>query len=288
MGKITFNWDRWVLLLVFGSSALIFLPLSVWLVEYTLSHDQLLHAFLVLGFTGALLIIHRRLSLKPVWVFGRLSQNLLIVAYVLLFAAWFSHNPFVFLLAYCIAITSVLIFVFGESKARVVGSIMAAFTLFVGLALLLPVFDWPMRALAGEWAAVSLPWIGLHTELGLYRGGAEPMLILIANGKPFHVAAECNGFGLFSSSLLMALILMLYRRGSWLSKAPWMVVAAFMGLVFNYLRIVVIILLAPIVGSGNYMLMHEIVGTLATYGCLGLLWFLLVSVRLGGRTLDAS
>lgn len=283
MGKIVLNWDRWVLLLVFGASALIFLPLSVWLFEYTMSHDQLLHAFLVLGFTGALLIIHRRLSLSPVWVFGRLSQNLLIAAYLLLFFAWLSNNPFAFLLAYCIAITAVLIFIFGESKARVVGSIMAAFTLFVGLALLLSVFDWPLRTLAGEWAAVSLPWIGLQTELGLYRGGVEPMLILIANGKPFHVAAECNGFGLLSSSLLMALILLLYRRGSWLYKAPWMVVAAVLGLVFNYLRIVVIILFAPIVGSDHYMLMHEIVGTLATYGCLALIWFILVSVRLGKR-----
>lgn len=288
MGKIAYNWDRWVIFLVFGASALIFLPLSVWLIEYTLSHDQLLHAFLVLGFTGALLIIHRRLSLTPVWVFGRLAQNLLIAAYVLLFIAWLSHIAFAFLLAYCIAITSVLIFVFGEGKARVIGSIMAAFTLFVGLALLLPLFDWPLRALAGEWAAVSLPWIGLQTELGLYRGGEEPMLILIANGKPFHVAAECNGFGLLSSSLLMALILMLYRRGSWLYKAPWMIVAALMGLVFNYLRIVVIILLAPIVGSDNYMLMHEIVGTIATYSCLALLWIILVNVRLGAAQLGAE
>lgn len=31
------------------------------------------------------------------------------------------------------------------------------------------------------------------------------------------------------------------------------------------------------------MLMHEIVGTLATYGCLALIWFILVSVRLGKR-----
>ena len=44
------------------------------------------------------------------------------------------------------------------------------------------------------------------------QSDSGPMLILLNNGRPFHVAAECNGFGMISSCLLMTLIIVLYRR----------------------------------------------------------------------------
>jgi exosortase/archaeosortase family protein len=102
------------------------------------------------------------------------------------------------------------------------------------------------------------------------------MLLLFSEGRPFHVAAECNGFGMVTSALLMATLLILYRRIPLFDRAGWLVIALFLGLLFNALRIVIIVLLAPLLPDERYMLMHEIVGLLTTYGGLAALYFLLM------------
>jgi exosortase/archaeosortase family protein len=268
--------DRSVPFFIFGVTAIVFLPVINWLMEQTASHDQLLHGFLVFVLTGSLLVYERRISIRPVWQFSDTSQNLLIFSYVLLVAAIFTRLNLIVLAALCLSLAALLLFVFGSQRRRLIFSSVGAFAIFTGFAVLLPVMDWPLRSIAGKCAAYGLGLIGQDVQLGLYQARPEPMLMLLNNGRPFHVAAECNGFGMISSCLLMATIIVLYRRITNLKRLGWLGIALLLGLVFNSVRIIVIVLLAPVVGNDHYMLMHEIVGLITTYGGLAVLYFLLM------------
>jgi len=271
--------DRALPFLIFGVTALVFLPVIHWLLRQTVAHEQLLHAFLVFVLTVALLVFERRIPVRPVCQFSATVQNLLILAYALLVAAIFTRLSLVVLAALCLSLAALGLFLFGSEQRRIVFASIGALAFFTGLAVLLPVMDWPLRTIAGQLSAQGLQLLGQEVELGLLRGQSGPMLLLFSEGRPFHVAAECNGFGMLSSSLLMALIIVLYRRIPLLDKLASLAAAAFIALVFNTVRIVIIVLLAPVVGEGRYMLMHEIAGVATTYGGLAILYFLLVPRR---------
>lgn len=268
--------DRILPFLIFGITGLVFLPVINWLTRQTFAHEQLLHAFLVFVLTGALLVYERRISVKPVCDFSDSSQNILILSYAVLVAAIFTRINLVLLAALCLSLVSLLFFIFGEGKRRLILSSIGAFAIFTGFAVMLPVMDWPLRSIAGKWAAYGLQLIGQEVQLGIVNARSEPMLMLLNNGRPFHVAAECNGFGMITSSLLMAAILVLYRRLSFFDRAGWLGVALIIGLLFNSIRIILIVILAPMLADSNYMLMHETVGLITTYGGLGVLYFLLM------------
>ena len=138
-----------------------------------------------------------------------------------------------------------------------------------------------------RWAAFGLGVVGQDVELGVLRATTEPMLMLLSNGRPFHVAAECNGFGMLGSSLLMALIIVLYREISVMDRLGWMGMAVIIGLCFNIVRIILIVLLAPLLPADGYMLMHEVVGLCTTYGGLAALYFLLMPRESSPELLDS-
>jgi len=268
--------DKAVPLFALGLTVLVFLPILHWLLRRTMAHEQLMHAFLVFILTGFLVVMERRLTIRPAWSFSGTVQHLLIASYMVLAAALLTRINLVILLALGLAMAAILVFLFGEERRRLVFSSVSAFTLFAGFAVLLPLLDWPLRSLAGQWSADGLGLIGQEAQLGLYTGREEPMLLLFNNGQPFHVAAECNGFGMLTSCLLMALLIVLYRRIPLIDKAAWLAFAALFGAAFNTLRIIVIVLLAPRIPEGQYMLMHEAVGLATTYGGLGLLYVMLM------------
>jgi exosortase/archaeosortase family protein len=135
--------------------------------------------------------------------------------------------------------------------------------------------DWPLRTIAGRWSAFGLNLIGQEAQLGLAADGSQPMLMLVSNGQPFHVAAECNGFGMLSSCLMMALTIVLYRNLTLAGRLGRLLLALLLALFFNSMRIIAIVLIAPHIPAERYMLMHEIVGLITTYGGLGVLYFLL-------------
>ena len=262
--------------LIFIVTGVVFFPVIHWLLGQTIAHEQLLHAFLVFLLSGTLLIYERRISIRMVYQFSDTSQNLLIFSYALLVLAIFTRLNLIILASLCLSLASLLVFIFGNSQRRIIFSSIGAFAMFTGIAVFLPVLDWPLRSIAGKWAAYGLNLLGQSVELGLLKTPSGPMLMLFNNGRPFHVAAECNGFGMISSCLLMALIIVLYRRISLFDRIGWLGVALLLGVFFNIVRIMVIVLLAPNLPDSAYMLMHEVVGLLTTYGGLGVLYFLLM------------
>lgn len=136
--------------------------------------------------------------------------------------------------------------------------------LFALLALVYPHADWPLRMLSGHGAAFLLELIGKDPQLGLLSQGETVYLILVVNQHPFHVAAECNGFGIFGAALLVTVPLILFQRVGGSDAFLVAFLAAFLAMVGNLLRMVVIVLLAPR-WMDHYHLMHEIVGVLAFY-----------------------
>ena len=135
--------------------------------------------------------------------------------------------------------------------------------------------DWPLRSMAGEWSAYVLELIGQSTELGLFgQVGEPPILVLMVNEQPFHVASECNGFGVIITSLLLALLLAIHRRLNIFDLGLNLLAGVIIGFMFNIVRIVIIVLLAPSMME-HYHLMHEIIGGITYWACLILIWFAL-------------
>lgn len=271
-----FTWEKSVPFLVFGITGVVFLPVFTWLLGQTTTHEQLLHAFLVFVLTGALIVYERRIEVRPVWRFTDTVQHLLLLSYGLMVVSVLTRLSLIILASLSLSLAAFLFFALGSERRRIILSSVGAFAIFTALAVFLPVLDWPLRTYAGQLSASGLNLIGQKAQLGLYQGDNAPMLLLFNNGKPFHVAAECNGFGILTSCLLMATIIVLYRRLPLLDRLGWLGIALLAGLLFNALRIVVIVLLAPLLPESSYMLMHEIVGLLTTYGGLAVLYFLLM------------
>lgn len=238
----------------------------------TVAHEQLLHAFFVLALAGGLVFYESRVPLKPKWQLTNTVIGLLSANYILLILGWLTGWTLLLVPGLCCALAALAVYVLGDERIRMVVAWFSAFGAFVVLALLLPALDWPLRGLAGAWGAWALGLLGQQHELRLIAHDGVPMLLLLVNEMPFHVAPECNGFGVMTSSLLLSLLLVIQRVLPWVDKALTLVGALFLAFAANILRIIVIVLLAPLVGADNYMLMHEIVGGITYYGCLILIW----------------
>jgi exosortase/archaeosortase family protein len=265
--------------ILFSAAAL---GLIVWfyaiLPESLRDADQIINTAILLGMLGLYLIYDFRPQLAPgsqkargsaVWA---VSGLILAVSTMLVPSAiWGVFSLFVAVCCLLRATGGVLL---DKSSQRLLNSLFIAFTLFGALLVSLPLLDMPLRIITGKWSAQIFDWLQNDTELGFITKDGMPMLLLVVNGRPFHVAAECNGFGLLGTCVLFTAAFTLYRKVPILDTFLLLLAAVFLAVVGNLLRIFIIISLAPRVGD-HYMLMHEIVGTIAFYGFLGLLLWLI-------------
>ncbi|MGE9295413.1 MAG: exosortase/archaeosortase family protein [Puniceicoccales bacterium] len=269
-----------VMMATYLGAALVFYPLAQWLFRTTEANDQLFHALIVLAAAGVFLLFEKRRRLHLVLAHDRQSVALLALSFLLATASMFlpaqddtagafAHNALL-LTGFGLALASLVRFTLGPVAAKAARGFIVAFTVFMLLALALPLVDWPMRALAGRGSLEFLRFIGQGAQLELVQT-PQPALILAVEGRPFHVAAECNGFGLLTSSILLTVLLAIYRRLKALDFCLVLGLALFTAFIGNTLRILVIVLLAPHID--NYMLMHEIVGLIFFYGALAFLWW---------------
>jgi len=277
--------EFWIQLGVFILFGLTFWPVTQWFTSSAQDQSRLFNALVVLGLATVVLIRYGRVEIRETLSLNPAARRALGVSFILLLAqfigarvapaSWQGLVSLLIIPAYCCGLAAFIRFVFGEGTRRITRTTAGTFCAFLLLSILMEPLDWPLRGLAGTWSASALGFIGKSVELGLVGAeGGPPKLILWVEQHPFHVASECNGFGVILTSLLIALLLALYRRLGALDTALNMIVGLIIGFIFNTLRIVIIVLLAPYM-MNHYILMHEIVGTITYWGCLVLIWVLL-------------
>ncbi|PXA03781.1 hypothetical protein DDZ13_10870 [Coraliomargarita sinensis] len=277
--------EFWIQLGVFFLFGLTFWPVTLWFTSSTQEQSRLFHALIVLGLATVMLVRYGRIEIRDTLCLNPSAQRALILSFILLIAqsvanrfapdTWQGLVSLLVIPAYCAGLAAFIRFVFGEGTSRITRTTAGTFCAFLLLSVFVQPLDWPLRGLAGSWSGSALEFLGKSVELGLVGAeGSPPKLILLVEQHPFHVASECNGFGVILTSLLIALLLALYRRLGIFDSALNIIVGLIIGFVFNILRIVIIVLLAPYL-MDHYMLMHEIVGSLTYWGCLILIWILL-------------
>lgn len=277
--------EFWIQLGVFGILGLAFWPITLWFTASAQEQSRLFNALILLGMATVMLVRFGGVEIRETLSLNAPARRALVASFVLLLAqfigsrvapaGWQGLISLLVIPAYCCGLAAFVRFVFGAGTRRITRTTAATFCAFLLLSVFMQPLDWPLRGLAGKWSAAALELIGKSVELGLVGAeGGPPKLILLVGEHPFHVASECNGFGVILTSLLIGLLLALYRRRGLLDTALNMVVGLMIGFAFNTLRIVIIVLLAPYM-MNQYMLMHEIVGTITYWGCLVLVWVLL-------------
>jgi exosortase/archaeosortase family protein len=255
-------------LLLFGKSLW-------WLAGNALARDQIAHAAVVMIF-GMVFLFREWPEAHPlVLSFGHRAAGFYAGACFGAALAGFLHQPLLMLCALGFLAGAVLLFVFGDPVFQPALGFGLAFSGFTFLSVLFPFADWPLRLLAGKTAMWFFGLLGDPVQLGLAAG--PPRLILIAGGRPFEVATECNGFGIISGCILLALLLVFSRRLRVVDKLAVLTLAPLLGLFSNAARIFLIVLLAPAVGE-YYRFMHEAVGIVLFFGTLAALWWLVAGL----------
>ena len=143
---------------------------------------------------------------------------------------------------------------------RFVCAVSGGFAAFSVVSLALGFVDLPLRILAGRAAGWLISMFGTKVSLLFYKGEV-PQIALYANGHPYLVATECNGFGIISSCLILAILAALFRRGLSMRGRVGVVAAGIaVGFAANTLRIVCIIGASLCFGDKFYYIYHEAIG----------------------------
>ena len=276
----------WLHVLLFGLLTAALWPLTTWFAQTANDQSRIFNALIVLVAASVLLVRFGGVTVTQPFELNASARRALYAAYGLLMATYLvpmvvdaAWARLLIIPAYCCALAAMVRFVFGADTQRLTRTVAGTLCAFLLLSILMEPLDWPLRSMAGQWSGYVLGLFGQSTDLGLVEQEAgPPMLILMVNDYPFHVASECNGFGVILTSLLLSLLLAIYRRLNVFDLCLNMLAGVIIGFIFNTLRIVIIVMLAPSLME-HYHLMHEIVGGLTYWACLILVW-----VSLNGPT----
>ncbi len=176
------------------------------------------------------------------------------------------------LVSFCVSFAAVVSFLFGRQGVRCFLPALGAIVVFGIMAVMFPGLDWPLRTLAGRYAAGFLDWLGFPVKLAVNTQGAPELLMLVPQ-RVFVVATECNGFGLLVSSIMLVTILVFQWRVPLLNAVGLYLLAVPIAVLSNMLRIVSIVILAPRLPV-NYDLLHETLGLIFYYAALIAIWML--------------
>ena len=269
------RWPGVVPVLAVGALiGLLYLPLLHWLGSVTLHTSQLTNGALLVILALAICIRSAvtRLTLTPAindWGVGVLAGAVVCLWLANRLVVW--ALPLV-LLSACLSFAGITSFLFGKAGTRQFLPALGAFFVFGLLVGLVPKLDWPLRAMAAQFAGRLLATLGMAVQVAVVPG-RPPELALAVGQQVFVVATECNGFGLLTSALLVATILMFQYRLPWLDKLGLLALTIPIAIGSNFLRIVSICLVAPRTAL-PYGLVHEVLGVLFYYFGLGLIWLI--------------
>lgn len=270
--------DFWLMCVVLAATGFVVAPVLGWIASETLAKEQLQHPFIVLCFAAILLAQHHRPQLVLRLEVTSLLTRLLIACYLAIGLAYWLPWSLLSLVPLVIYLAAVVQFLFGRRQLIISLPLLIAFAAFLGLAVGFPYIDWTLRRLAGTAAAHAIAWAGQSAELGLLVADERLLLLLRVNEQVFHVAAECNGYGLLSSSILLVVIALIAFRAPPLAYLLGIPGAVVVSLSVNALRIVAITQLAPEFEE-SYWTMHEIAGLVALFAGLLLVWLLCLALK---------
>jgi exosortase/archaeosortase family protein len=265
--------DLPVALVLLAATAVVFWPASWWIAQQTVAHEQLRQSFFLLVFAAVILWMDHRHSLQPRIEVSRRSLVLMAGAFLLMGAGVLFPVPYFPLAALALALAASMHLLFGDRGLKLTLPWIAGFAAFLIFVFLFHRFDWPLRHMAGSHAAYLLTLLGHDVHLGAVTQ-PNAMLLLAVDDRLFHVAAECNGFGLISTSAVLAVLLVASRPLPIFWKVLAVVLAFAVGFIFNLLRILGIVTLAPYLPN-HYDLMHEVIGLAALFAGLAFLWWLI-------------
>ncbi len=280
---LTSRWLAVSLILTIGVLlGLVYAPLLIWLGKTTLSTSQLNTGGLLVLFA---IIICLRDTISTLRLEPSLSNQglgLLLAAFLCLWLA--ARLPKaalpLFVFSFCLCFAAIISFLFGRLGVRQFLPALGGFFVFGLLVGLFPTLDWPLRAIAAKHSAGVLAWLGVPVQVA-YVPSKPPELMLATHGRIFIVATECNGFGLLTSSLLLATILGFQHPMAWVRRLGLFTLAIPIAITCNFLRIVSICVVAPRV-SISYHLVHETLGTIFYLAGLALVWY--AAVEFADRT----
>ncbi|MFW6124510.1 MAG: exosortase/archaeosortase family protein [Pirellulales bacterium] len=254
--------------------AVVYAPLLLWLGRTTLQASQLHNGGLIVLFALVIglrkLIRHRSVAAE----FSPLGLGLIIAGLACLYLLKLLPGlaPLLAMTSFCLSFAGVTAFLFGRQGVKALLPAIVGVLLLGVLAGLAPQLDWPLRGLAANYSAAVLDRLGMNVAIE-WLPGQPPRLSLVVGNQPFVVAAECNGFGLLTSSLLAAAVLGFYYDLKGRERVGLLLLAAPLAIAFNALRIVGITLTATYLPL-PYTLIHEGVGLLFYAAALLILWWL--------------
>jgi len=269
-----FRWDsgRLLAVLLIVCTAAAFWPVTQWLVHEVTASQQIRQSFVLLGAAAALVAWQHAHEWRLRLDVGNRALLLLGGAYGCMAVAWWLNVSLFVLPAFAFGLAGCLHVAAGEEAWRFLKPLITGFVACLIVILLFPLLDWPLRQMAGVNAARILHGIGFTPQLHVIVDPA-PKLILATGKNFFEVATECNGFGLITSGMVLALL----AGGIAGRRAPslaWLVpTAALVGFALNLLRILAICLLAPSFPN-HYYALHETAGVIMLWTGLGLIGWL--------------
>jgi exosortase/archaeosortase family protein len=256
-----------------AATVAVFWPVTRWMVEETVARQQIRQAFILLAAAAGLVAWQHRGELRVRGDLCNRTLGLLAGAFGLVGAVAAGAWPLLTLPALALALAGCLQALFGAGGYRFFRPLVAGVAVFSLIIVLFPVLDWPLRQLAGVGSAKVLQALHLAPQLTLAGSSAEPQLVLSVAGGHFLVATECNGFGLITSSALLAILAGGIAGRRWWAITALVPAALVIGFVVNVARILVISTTARYFPE-HYNVLHEVAGTLALWGGLGLVGLL--------------
>jgi exosortase len=264
--------DVVIVLIICVLIGLVYVPLLHWLGWMTLHTQQLLNGAALVLFALAICVRDAMDKLRVAAQISNEGIGLIALAFGCLWLAarWKALLLPLVLVSACLAFAGIMSFLFGRAGSRQFLPALSAFFVFGVLAGLVPTLDWPLRAMAARYAGGLLLALGAPVKLLLIHGQPAQLILSIQN-REFVVATECNGFGLLTSSLIVATTLAFQYRMGWQEKLSLLAIAVPIAFVCNFVRIVSICLVAPRT-TLPYGFVHETLGLVLYFLGLGLIW----------------
>lgn len=268
-----------------------FAPISYWFAQNTFSETRVFHSLISLTLAIVLLFRFESPIIKNAFEINTQCQKSLKISLALLLVfissklsihflqldAFFLNMIFSLsiIASMVMALTCLVFFIFGTQISRIAYSSSITFILFLFLSLFMIQVDWPLRTLAAQWSVFLFEFLGQSVNFFIANQDQNsPELIIQFAGRNFNVASECNGFGIILNSVLISLLLSVYKRHSVLDSLVNIVAALFIGFTFNVLRIISIIIITPFLFQ-YYDFFHELLGTIYYWGAFFMTWYLL-------------